>query len=105
MRDNLIKKQYIKKLKLYEYYNQKYYDDNISEISDGDFDNLKNEILELEKKYKYLKNKNSPANKVGFKPSKNFQKIEHTVPMLSLANAFTEEDLINFEKKNNKFFV
>ena len=36
---------------------------------------------------------------VGYKPSKNFNKYPHKVPMLSLANAFTEEDLINFEKK------
>ena len=36
---------------------------------------------------------------MGFKPSKNFKKVEHKVPMLSLANAFSEEDLLNFEKK------
>ena len=36
---------------------------------------------------------------MGFKPSKNFKKVLHKVPMLSLANAFSEEDLLNFEKK------
>ena len=103
MKKNLIKKEYKKKIKLYEYYNKKYFDENISKIPDRDYDNLKNEIIKLEKKYKYLKNKNSPLNKVGFKPSKNFQKIAHKVPMLSLANAFSEEDLINFEKKITNF--
>ena len=99
MKKNLIKNQYNKKIKIYEYYNKKYYDENISEVSDGDYDILKNEIIQLEKKYNFLTNINSPSIKVGFKPSKNFQKITHKVPMLSLANAFTEEDLINFEKK------
>ena len=53
----------------------------------------------LEKKYNFLKSKNSPSKIVGHKPSKNFKKALHKVPMLSLGNAFSEEDLINFEKK------
>ncbi|MDC3400875.1 NAD-dependent DNA ligase LigA, partial [Candidatus Pelagibacter ubique] len=47
----------------------------------------------------FLNNDRSPTKIVGFKPSKNFQKIKHKVPMLSLGNAFNEEDLKNFEKK------
>ncbi|MDA8783284.1 NAD-dependent DNA ligase LigA, partial [Candidatus Pelagibacter bacterium] len=46
-----------------------------------------------------LKSINSPSKTVGFKPSKNFKKVSHKVPMLSLANAFEKEDLINFEKR------
>ena len=99
MNKNLIKKKYKKKLDLLNYYNQKYYSENKSEISDSEFDILKKELIDLEKKYTYLKSKNSPQIQVGHKPSKNFKKISHRVPMLSLANAFTEEDLINFEKK------
>ena len=60
---------------------------------------LKKEIIDLEKKYKFLSHKDSPSKIVGFKPSKNFKKIQHKVPMLSLSNAFSETDLINFEKK------
>ena len=103
MRKNLIKKEYLKKIKQFENYNKKYFDENKPIISDSDFDNLKYEIIELEKKYQYLKSKNSPSNKVGFKPSKNFKKANHKVPMLSLSNAFSEEDLINFEKKTANF--
>ena len=99
MNKNLIKKKYKEKVKSLNYYNKKYFDDNISEISDTNFDKLKKEILNLEKEYKFLKDKDSPSNKVGFKPSKNFRKVFHRAPMLSLANAFDEEDLINFEKK------
>ena len=47
----------------------------------------------------FLEDNNSPSKKVGFKPSKNFKKVFHKVSMLSLSNAFSEEDLINFEKK------
>ena len=60
---------------------------------------LKKEIIDLENKYKFLKSERSPTKSVGFKPSKNFQKVKHKVPMLSLGNAFNEEDLKNFEKK------
>ena len=72
---------------------------NRPQISDAKFDALKKEILQLEKDYTFLKHKNSPSKNVGFKPSKNFKKVSHKVPMLSLANAFSEEDLKNFEKK------
>ncbi len=99
MNSDLIKKKYKKKLDLIKYYNQKYYNENISEISDSDYDILKNELIALEKKYVFLKSKYSPQTQVGYKPSKNFRKVTHRVSMLSLANAFTEEDLNNFEKK------
>ena len=99
MDSDLIKKKYKKKLDLIKYYNQKYYNENISEISDSDYDSLKKELITLEKKYGFLKSKYSPQIQVGYKPSKNFRKVTHRVSMLSLANAFTEEDLNNFEKK------
>ena len=103
MDKNLIKKKYQKKINLYNYYNKKYYDDNISEITDSDYDKLKKDILDFEKQYKFLKSNKSPLITVGYKPSKNFKKIIHKVPMLSLANAFNEEDLINFEKKISNY--
>ena len=99
MSNQLIQKEYNKKIKLINYYNKKYYNYNISEITDSEYDLLKKEIIDLEKKNKFLKSKNSPSKIIGFKPSKNFKKIFHKVPMLSLANAFTETDLKNFEKK------
>ena len=99
MDKNLIKKNYKKKIELYNYYNKKYYDENISEITDAAFDDLKNEIIDLEKINTFLSNKKSPLQSVGYKPSKNFKKVMHEVPMLSLANAFDRNDLINFEKR------
>ena len=103
MNKNLIKKQYLAKIDLLDYYNKKYYDENTSEITDSEFDLLKKEIIELEKKYDFLKSNKSPQVQIGFKPSKNFKKVTHRVTMLSLANAFSEEDLLNFEKKIRNF--
>ena len=99
MKEELTQKEYKKKIKLINYYNQKYYNDNISEISDSEYDDLKKDILDLEKRYKFLKSKDSPLIKVGYKPSKNFKKSLHRAPMLSLANAFSKEDLLKLKKK------
>jgi len=91
--------QYNKKLELINKFNKFYFDKNKPIVSDEEYDNLKKEIILLENKYKFLQSNNSPSKSVGHKPSKNFKKANHKVPMLSLANAFSEEDLINFEKK------
>ena len=99
MLDEKINQKYSKKIKLFQKYNKHYYDLNDPLVNDQEFDKLKQEIIDLEKKYKNLKSINSPSNSVGFKPSKVFKKIKHSVPMLSLGNAFDENDLINFEKK------
>ena len=92
------KKEYQEKIKQYKRYNKKYFEDSTPIVSDQDFDLLKREILNLEKKFDF-KDKDSPSRTLGFTPSKNFKKYPHRVKMLSLANAFDEEDLINFEKK------
>ena len=94
-----IKKIYNLKIKEYLRHNKQYYQKSRPLITDKEYDKLKNEIINLEKKNLYLKNKDSPSNNVGFKPSKSFDKYKHKVPMLSLSNAFSKEDLINFEKK------
>jgi DNA ligase (NAD+) len=99
MNKKKIQIEYIEKINLINKFNKFYYDNNNPKVSDQEYDKLKNEITTLEKKYKFLKSNKSPSKIVGFKPSKNFNKSPHKVPMLSLANAFTKEDLINFEKK------
>ena len=98
-----IKNLYNQKLKELNLHNQLYYDKSKPKISDVDYDNLKQSILEIEKKYPYLRSKNSPSLSVGFKPSKNFEKSKHREKMLSLSNIFSEEDFINFEKKISNF--
>ena len=94
-----IKNKYNFKLKELNKHNKLYYNKSKPIISDSEYDNLKLEILNLEQKYKYLKSVKSPSKIVGHKPSKLFEKYQHKVPMLSLSNAFDENDLLNFEKK------
>ena len=88
MNKKKIQIEYREKISLINKFNKFYYDDNNPKVNDQKYDELKKEILELEKKYKFLKSNRSPSKAVGFKPSKNFQKIAHKVPMLSLSNAF-----------------
>ena len=95
-------KEYKKKIKLLEKYNKFYYQNQKPLISDKEFDELKSEIIELEKKYNFT-NLKSPSIKIGYKPSKKFEKFRHKVKMLSLSNAFNKDDLINFQKKNINF--
>ena len=99
MKKHEIIKNYNYKLKELFNHNKLYYDKSKPIISDSKYDKLKYDILELENKYKFLKNNKSPDKVVGYKPSRSFEKYKHKVPMLSLSNAFSKNDLINFEKK------
>ncbi len=103
MDKNKIRKEYNEKIQNLVKLNKYYYDLSKPLVNDNEYDQLKEDILFLEKKYDFLASENSPSKIVGFKPSKNFKKVFHRVPMLSLSNAFDELDLINFEKKINNF--
>ena len=98
-----IEKEYNYKVKKIIKYDKAYFQDDNPIVSDKDYDQIKQEILNLEQKYNYLKNKNSPSQKVGYEPSNKFKKIEHDVPMLSLANAFSKENMEDFLKKIKNF--
>ena len=99
MDKNKIQLNYSNKIKLFKKLNKFYYEKSQPMVDDRDYDQLKKDIIELENKYEYLNSDFSPSKTIGYKPSKNFKKILHRVPMLSLSNAFTKDDLINFEKK------
>ncbi len=98
-----IEKIYIKKINELKKHNKAYFSEDNPIISDKDYDSIKKEILNIEKKYKYLKNENSPSNKIGYKPSDKFKKVSHDVPMLSLSNAFSKENIADFLKKIRNF--
>ena len=70
-----IEKIYIKKINELEKYDKAYFIDDDPLISDKDYDDIKKEILDIEKKFKYLSNENSPSSKVGYKPSDKFRHV------------------------------
>ncbi len=99
MKEAEIRKQYKKKIDEINQHNKLYFEKSSPKISDSQYDKIKKDIFDLEKKYSYLKSASSPSNSLGYTPSKNFVKSKHRVKMLSLSNAFDVEDLENFEKK------
>jgi len=103
MQKKEIEKTYIKKINELKKHNKAYFDDDNPIISDKKYDDIKEEILNLEKKYIYLRNENSPSKKIGYKPSDKFKKVAHDIPMLSLANAFSKENIEDFLKKIKNF--
>lgn len=92
-------KEYKEKIALIEKLNKAYYHNDKPLVSDADYDKIKKDILDFEKKNPYIVDKNSPTKKVGFAPSEKFSKVKHLVPMLSLDNAFTRDDVEDFLKK------
>ena len=92
-------KEYKEKIALIEKLNKAYYHNDKPLVSDADYDKIKKDVLDFEKKNPYIIDKNSPTKKVGFAPSEKFSKVKHLVPMLSLDNAFTRDDVEDFLKK------
>jgi len=98
-----IQKVYIGKINKLKIYDKAYFKEDSPIISDQEYDSIKQEILDLEKKYEYLKSKDSPSKKTGYEPSEKFKKVEHSLPMLSLSNAFSKDDIADFLKKIRNF--
>ncbi|MCL6556837.1 MAG: NAD-dependent DNA ligase LigA [Burkholderiales bacterium] len=76
-----------------------YYVLNAPEIPDAEYDRLFRELQALEARYPELVTPDSPTQRVGGAPAAEFREIRHRVPMLSLNNAFTEEDVANFDRR------
>ena len=87
-----------------EYHNNLYYNNDNPEISDAEYDNLRIENTKLEKIYPDLVLPNSPTKKVGAELNSSFNKVQHLVPMLSLGNTFTKQDVESFINKTKQFF-
>ncbi|AEH49467.1 NAD-dependent DNA ligase LigA [Parageobacillus thermoglucosidasius] len=80
-------------------YNYEYYVLDRPSVPDSEYDRLMQELIALEEQYPDLKTKDSPSQRVGGQALDAFQKVEHRTPMLSLANAFNEGDLRDFDRR------
>jgi DNA ligase (NAD+) len=85
-----------------EYHNRRYYQQDDPEISDFEYDRLLRELQELEKIYPDENIASSPTQRVGAEPLSKFASFEHASPMLSLANAFSSEEIIDFDNRIKK---
>ncbi|WP_198683793.1 NAD-dependent DNA ligase LigA [Peristeroidobacter agariperforans] len=82
-----------------EHHNYRYYVLDDPEVSDAEYDRLLNELKQIETDNPDLITPDSPTQRVGATPVSELQEAVHTTPMLSLDNAFTDEDLINFDRR------
>ncbi len=98
-----IKKQAEKLREEIEYHNYRYYVLDQPEISDAQYDRLMKELEKLEEQYPGLRSPNSPTQRVGAHPLEEFEIVRHTIPMLSLANAFDESEARDFDKRVKRF--
>lgn len=103
MASEAIKKRVEKLREEIEYHNYRYYVLDQPEISDAQYDRLMRELEKFEKDYPELRSPNSPTQRVGASPLEEFEIVRHTVPMLSLANAFDETEARDFDKRVKKF--
>lgn len=81
-----------------------YYQKDKPEISDADYDKLRLELEKIEAEYPDLITPDSPSQTVGATPAEGFKKVKHLKPMLSLSNVFTEEDVLGFYDRIQRFF-
>ncbi|MCH2249502.1 MAG: NAD-dependent DNA ligase LigA [Cognatishimia sp.] len=83
--------------------NAAYHTHDAPEVSDADYDQLKRRNTALEAAFPALKRSDSPSDKVGAPVASGFSKIDHVVPMLSLGNAFSDEDVTDFDGRIRSF--
>ncbi|MFH7321019.1 NAD-dependent DNA ligase LigA [Desulfurivibrio sp. D14AmB] len=85
------------------YHNHRYYVLDDPEIADSEYDRLFRELEELEARYPDLATPDSPSRRIGSAPLEQFAPVRHTLPMLSLENAFDEGELFDFETRMRRF--
>jgi DNA ligase (NAD+) len=86
-----------------EAWNNAYYEDDAPMVDDAVYDACLQELLKIEKLYPQIAKANSPSQTVGAKIKKNkFTKVTHLFPMISLANAFGEDDIRDWEERINR---
>src|SRR4051812_1773828 len=86
-----------------EGHDARYYQDDAPSVTDAEYDALRQRFNAIEKKFPEFVTSDSPSQKVGAAPSGKFRKVRHAVPMLSLDNAFAEQDVLDFVGRIRRF--
>ncbi|MEH2587986.1 NAD-dependent DNA ligase LigA [Bradyrhizobium sp. AZCC 1721] len=86
-----------------EEHDKRYYQEDAPSISDAEYDALRQRFNAIEKRFPELVTAESPSQKIGATPSGRFKKVRHAVPMLSLDNAFAEQDVLDFVGRITRF--
>jgi DNA ligase (NAD+) len=86
-----------------EGHDKRYYQDDAPSVTDAEYDALRQRFNAIEKRFPEFVTSESPSQKVGAQPSGRFAKVRHAVPMLSLDNAFAEQDVLDFVARIRRF--
>ncbi len=84
-------------------HDKRYYQDDAPTVSDSAYDALRRRNEEIERRFPNLVRANSPSGRIGAAPAQKFAKVRHAVPMLSLGNAFSDEDVTEFAERVRRF--
>jgi DNA ligase (NAD+) len=86
-----------------EGHDRRYYQEDAPDITDAQYDALRKRFNAIEARFPEFVTSSSPSQKIGAKPSGRFAKVRHAVPMLSLDNAFSDEDVVDFDARIRRF--
>jgi len=84
-------------------HDRRYYQDDAPTVSDSAYDALRRRNEEIERRFPDLVRADSPSGRIGAAPAQKFAKVRHAVPMLSLGNAFSDEDVTEFAERVRRF--
>lgn len=98
-----IEEEYKELRELINHHNYLYYVLDSPEISDEEYDRLFQRLLQIEAEHPEFVDPYSPSQRVGAPPLDEFRQVEHTIPMISLANAFSEEEVVEFDERVKRF--
>ena len=99
MEEQAVKQQMQELIAQINYHNQKYYVEDAPEIDDYEYDMLYRQLQQLENDHPEWIQPDSPTQRVGGAPLNTFEKVEHEVPMESLHDSFSEEELMDFDRR------
>lgn len=85
-------------------HDRRYHAEDAPTISDAEYDELRRRNLAIEERFPELVREDSPSKTVGAPPAEGFAKVRHAVPMLSLAKAYTDQDVVDFIERGRRFF-